>query len=164
MPSVVLQERPDSKPSQVSRAVLSRSVPTRRDAKRGALIVYELRKRIPPGGRGCFDHLLWGGDERDGQSRLEMPLNVAVEEPRARVVCDETQSYAPHGRNLDGVSTHGICLSLRHGRVQSRIVGRIVRYAVDDLELVPVEMAGSGRRVIVNMGLRRKHLRRAYNG
>jgi hypothetical protein len=64
-----------------------------------------------------------------------------VEQPDARVVHDDTKSCGSHGFDLDGISTDGVGLSFNDGRVETRIVGGVVRSTSDYTELVTVKMA-----------------------
>ena len=79
-----------------------------------------------------------------------------MEQPNAWVVHDDTKGCGPHGFDLDGVSTDGVGLSFNDGRVESRIVGGVVRGTSDDTELVTVKMA---RRSTVSPSVQRRERR-----
>lgn len=86
-------------------------------------------------------------DKGHGQARVHVPLDVAVEEPDARVVRLEAQDKVARGRHDDGVAAHGHRREVGH--VAGVPVARVVVAAVDDLERVPVQVEGVLARVVV---------------
>ena len=82
----------------------------------------------------CVSAVLGQGTARETKRRT-------VEDPRAGVVGDDAERDALAGGDLHGVAPHGVRLRLVDGRVERRVVGRIVRCAFDDLEFVSVQMA-----------------------
>ena len=64
-----------------------------------------------------------------------------MEDPRAGVVSDDTEGDTLTSRHLDGVATDGVGLGLVDRRVERRVVRGVVSRALDDLELVSVQVA-----------------------
>jgi hypothetical protein len=70
-----------------------------------------------------------------------MPVDVAVEQPCARVISPPSDRSSSSRGNSDGISSNGIDLVLVNRVVQFGIVRRgVVHDLVDDLEVVPVQM------------------------
>ena len=65
-----------------------------------------------------------------------------MEEPRAGVVRDDAHRDGGAAGHLDRVATRGVRLALVQGRVERGVARRVVRRAPDELELVPVQVAG----------------------
>lgn len=64
-----------------------------------------------------------------------------MEQPCSGVVSDEPESDTLAAGDLDSVATHGVGLALVDRRVEFRVVRRVIRRALDELELVSVDMA-----------------------
>lgn len=72
-----------------------------------------------------------------------MPIDVAVEKPGPRIIGDKSQSGGLHRQQIDRITAHWIRLSLLQRRVYGGVIDRVVTTAVDDLELVAVNVAVS---------------------
>lgn len=65
-----------------------------------------------------------------------------MEEPRPRVISPNPYTGLAQRFHTDGITSHRVSLSFwRHGRVDDRVRGRHVIGFIDNLELMPVEMA-----------------------
>lgn len=64
-----------------------------------------------------------------------------MEKPDTWIVGDDPQSRRTHGRYLEGVTAHGIHLTLDDRWVQCRVIGRIICRPPDEHRFVPVHMA-----------------------
>lgn len=120
MPAVVLQVRAEPEPREVCARGAPRGVPLRAEPELRALVRDE--RGYGRVGRVGGDDGGGRGHERDGEPGLEVPLNVAVEEPRARVVGAEAQRRARPRLHLHGVAAHGVRLPFLQRRVQRRVV------------------------------------------
>ena len=86
-------------------------------------------------------------DDRRDEPRCNVPLDVAVKQPHARVIGAKAQHDVAVGIHEDGVAAHGSGgESFGFGRVVETCV---VFAAVDDLEGVAVEMEGVLSGVVV---------------
>ena len=86
-----------------------------------------------------LDH---GGD----QPRVDVPLDVAVEEPDARVVAAEAQHDVAVGAHPEGIAAHGY---RREGGVGRIVVAAVLLAASDGLEVVAMEVEGMFAWVVV---------------
>jgi hypothetical protein len=68
-----------------------------------------------------------------------------VEEPDARIVCHEAECNTAAGGHGNGVTAGGVGLAFDDRRVESRVGGGVVGDAIDDLELVSVQVAAQER-------------------
>lgn len=64
-----------------------------------------------------------------------------MEEPDTGVVGYDTEGDTFTGGDLDGVTTDGVRQALVDRRVERRVIRGVVSRALDDLELVSVQMA-----------------------
>lgn len=64
-----------------------------------------------------------------------------MHKPHPGIISYDAQRRGVHGRQLDGVAPDGVGLSFHNRRVQGRIIGCIVLGALDNLKLVPMQMA-----------------------
>ncbi len=64
-----------------------------------------------------------------------------MEEPYSGVVGDDAHGDGLAGGHLDRVAAYGVRLALVQGRVQFRVVGRVVCRTTDELHLVSVQVA-----------------------
>ena len=94
--------------------------------------------------RLACDHDIRSLDERSGHACFNVEFGVAMEEPDTRVVGDEADGDAHAGIHDHGVTSHGCCGS----GVETGPHG-LVACAVDDLELMAMEMEGVGAGVVV---------------
>lgn len=90
------------------------------------------------------DHDIWSLDERSRHACFNVEFGVAVEEPHTGVVGNEAEGDADAGIHDHSVTSHGRCGST----VETGPHG-LVACAVDDLELMAVEMEGVGTGVVV---------------
>jgi hypothetical protein len=70
-----------------------------------------------------------------------MPIDVAMEQPGARVICNESQSGRMHRQHLDCVTADWVRLSLLQRRVEGWVIRSVVISTVDNLDLVTVNVA-----------------------
>lgn len=90
-----------------------------------------------------------GFDKGGGEPRVEMPLDVAVEEPDAWIVCHEPQDHEAQWIDHRGVSAHR-----DRGKIRVRDVGvgeeaGVFLGAIHGLEVVPVQVEGVFACVVV---------------
>ena len=71
----------------------------------------------------------------------EMPVDVAVEKPGTGIVSDKAQCGRLHRQQLYCVTADRVQLSLLELRVECWVTGSVVLAAVDNLELVAVDVA-----------------------
>lgn len=105
-----------------------------RDAQGRALVLHHLRDgKDLLGLVGCLD-------KDHCETSLEMPLDVAMEDPGSGVVGDESDVVGAAGRHDNGVATHGVRGALRMRRVQSRVVGRNVLCDANNLVFMTMQV------------------------
>lgn len=64
-----------------------------------------------------------------------------MEHPSSGVISDDTESDTVAVGDLNGITTDGVDLSLVDGWVQKGVVRSVILRALNDLELVSVQMA-----------------------
>lgn len=64
-----------------------------------------------------------------------------MEHPSSGVISDDTESDTVAIGDLNGITTDGVDLSLVDGWVQKRVIRSVVLRALNNLELVSVQMA-----------------------
>jgi hypothetical protein len=95
--------RPHIQPTQIRRRVVTGGITCIRRTNRAALLVHKV----------WWVHELLGKsrgfEENEGESRLEMPFDVTMEEPGTWIVGVEAQRHGSTGWDLDCVTPEWVC-------------------------------------------------------
>lgn len=133
-PSQHLRIGSDIETAQIRGGVMAGSIACEWCAELSTLIVHKLR---------WLDPLLRNGrclEEGERQTSLQVPLNVAMEEPGSRVVGDKSHRYGSTWWDLDCVSPQRVGQTFLHRRVKLWIVRGNIPRLVDDGKLVAVQV------------------------
>jgi len=129
---------PDRQAGQIRRGRVTCRVSRRGQIQRKALLC-ECGGRRQHGPCALL-HLYRRLDKSHCEASFQMPLDVAVEYPRAWVVCHETQSSGASPFNTDCVAPDRVRLAFHDWWVQDWVAGRIIHGAIDDLHLMAMKV------------------------